>query len=165
MNHDLYLLTAFVTHALVGYTVVRRFPGIPATGGAVGALAPDVDLYLGPVLGLPVVHRGVFHTPAGLVVLVGGVTLAGSLAFDRPRRVAAALGIGFLTHLVLDSFTNAGIMWLYPASTARVSLGVPIHSVPWTAVLWLASVAALRAGPRLGRRYRDEGRRTQQGRN
>ena len=179
MNHDVYLLVAFATHAAVGYAAVRGLgpalgrAGLPAAAGVTGALLPDVDLFLGPLLGLPVVHRGAFHTPAALVVAAGGVLLAGSVvetvagsgrrpldAVDPPgadaaRRVAAALGVGFLTHLLVDSFTDAGIMWLYPASTARVALGVPIHGAAGTAALWLASLALVLVGPRLGRWVRD----------
>lgn len=181
MNHDLYLLVAFATHAVVGYAVVRGLgdawgrADLPPAVGAVGALLPDVDLFLGPVLGLPVVHRGVLHTPAAALAFAGGVWLVGSLAgslgrssgrsldalgplrVDAPRRVAAAFGVGLFTHLLIDTATNAGIMWLYPASTARASLGVPIHGAAGTAVLWLSALAVVLAGPRIGRWIRDGG--------
>lgn len=171
MNHHLYLVVAFATHALVGYAVVGALTDLPRAAGVAGSLLPDVDLYLGPVLGLPVVHRGVLHTPAAALALGGGLLL-GSLSFDvvrrrvgafdvpgreggafgLPRRGLAAFGVGFLTHLVLDSFTSAGVMWAYPASAARVALGLPIHGAVGTAVLWAASLALLRYGPGLGRR-------------
>ena len=165
MNHDLYLLVAFLTHAVVGYAVVAGLTDLPPAAGVVGALLPDLDLYLGPVLGLPVVHRGALHTPAALVVAAGGLflvgtllsTLAGSGDSDAPRRLAVALSAGLLTHLLVDSFTDAGIMWLYPASPARVALGVPIHGTAGTAALWLASLALVVAGPRLRRRVFDGG--------
>ena len=159
MNHDLYLLVAFLTHAIVGYAVVRGLSDLPPAAGVVGALTPDVDLYLGPLLGLPIVHRGAMHTPAALVVLVGGAFLGTALAGRTDWRVPAAFGVGFLTHLLVDSFTDAGIMWLYPASSASASLGVPIHSGPGTAVLWLASLALVRFGPGLRARVRDGDRR------
>lgn len=156
MTHDLYLLVAFLTHGIVGYAVVRGITEYPPAIGAVGAVLPDVDLYLGPVLGLPVVHRGAIHTPAALLVLAALVLLASRFASDAPRRVAAAFALGFLTHLVLDSFTNAGIMWLYPASAARVAFGVPIHGAAGTATLLVASLALVRFGPRLRGRTEEE---------
>lgn len=183
MNHDVYLLVAFATHAAVGYAAVRGLGpargrvGLLAAAGVAGALLPDADLYLGPLLGLPVVHRGALHTPAALVVAAVGLSLVGSVAVSvvesvagsagrsldasgprrdaAARRVAAALGVGFLTHLLIDSFTDAGIMWLYPASTARVALGIPIHGAAGTAALWLTALALVLVGPRLGRRVRD----------
>lgn len=171
MNHDLYLLVAFLTHAVVGYAVVAGLTDLPPAAGVVGALLPDLDLYLGPGLGLPIVHRGALHTPAALVVLAGGVYLLGTLVDSfadsrgdaapwrivAPWRIAAAFAIGFLSHLLVDSATDAGIMWLYPASEARVAVGVPIHGAAGTVALWLASLALVVAGPRLRRRLFDGG--------
>lgn len=159
-DHDLYLLRAFLTHAVVGYGVVRGLTDLPPAVGVVGTLTPDVDLYLGPVLGLPVVHRGVLHTPAALVVLTGGVLLVGVLAFGSPRRIAAAFGLGFLSHLLVDSFTSVGVMWLFPASPVRVALDLPIHGAPGTVALWLASLTLVLAGPRLRARVSDGGEGT-----
>lgn len=146
-NHEIYLLVAILTHGLVGYAVVRGFTRFPPAAAVGGAVVPDVDLFLGPLLGVPVVHRGAIHTPAALAVVVGGALLLGA-----PRRVLVAFGVGFLTHLVLDSTTSAGVMWLYPASTVDVSLDLPIHGWPATVVLWLSSLALVRFGPRLRRR-------------
>ena len=162
MNHHVYLAVAFLTHAAVGYAVVSALTKYPPAVGAAGALLPDVDLFLGPVFGLPVVHRGALHTPLALLGLIGAVLLAdrllaGPFGTYSPvdvdtRGVAVAAGAGFLTHLLIDTSTDAGIMWLYPASTASLSLGVPIHGAAGTAALWLASLALLRVGPRLRRR-------------
>lgn len=149
MNHELYLLVAFVTHGLVGYALVRGATDYPPAAGALGGVLPDVDLYLGPALGLPLLHRGAIHTPAALAVLIGV-----ALLFGVPRRVPAAFGVGFLSHLAVDTFTSAGIMWLYPASTTRASFGLPVHGVAGTASLWLASLALVRFGPRISGRIR-----------
>lgn len=151
MNHDVYLLLAFLTHGVIGYALVRGLTDFPPLPGALGGVVPDVDLYLGPVLGLPVVHRGAVHTPAALAVLVGVALLLGA-----PRRVPAAFGVGFLSHLVVDTFTSAGIMWLYPASHARASLDVAVHGATGTVVLWLASLALVRFGPRIKRAGRSD---------
>ena len=159
VNHDVYLAVAFLTHAAIGYAVVSGLTEFPPAAGAVGALVPDLDLYLGPVLGLPVVHRGALHTPLALLGLMGAVFLAGRLLAGPPRTgspvdvdargVAVGVGAGFLTHLLIDTSTSAGIMWLYPASTASLSLGVPIHGAAGTAALWLVALSLVRFGPRL----------------
>lgn len=149
MNHDVYLLVAFLTHGVVGYGLVRGLTDYPPAAGALGGVLPDVDLYLGPVLGLPVVHRGAIHTPATLAVLVGVAILLGV-----PRRGRTAFAVGFLSHLAIDTVTSAGIMWLYPASTARASLGLAVHGGAGTVVLWLASLSLVRFGPRIRGRVR-----------
>lgn len=149
MNHETYLLVAFVTHGLVGYSLVRGTTDYPPAAGVLGGVLPDVDLYLGPVLGLPVVHRGPIHTPAALALLVGVALLLGV-----PWRVSAAFGVGFLSHVAIDTFTSAGIRWLYPASTARASLDLAVHGAAGTVVLWLASLALVRFGPRIRGRMR-----------
>lgn len=145
-SHQLYLLVAVLTHGLVGYAVVRGLTRYPPAAGVVGAVLPDVDLLLGPWLAGPLVHRGAIHTPAALAVVGGGALLLGV-----SRRRLAAFAVGFLTHLVLDSGTGAGVMWLFPASTARVALDLPVHGLLGTAVLWLASLAIVRFGPRSSR--------------
>ena len=145
-NHQIYLAVAVLTHGLVGYAVVRGLTGYPAVAGALGAVLPDVDLFVGAVLAVPLVHRGAVHTPAALAVVGGGALLLGV-----SRRRLAAFAVGFLTHLVLDSGTGAGVMWLFPASTARVGLDLPVHGLLGTAVLWLASLAIVRFGPRSSR--------------
>lgn len=151
-SHQLYLLAAVLTHGVVGYAVVRGFTDYPPAAGVVGAVLPDVDLFFGPVLAVPLVHRGAIHTPAALAVVVGGALLLGA-----PRRVLAAFGVGFLTHLVLDSGTPAGVMWLFPASTVRVAFDLPVHGLAGTVGLWLASLVVVSFGPRLVRSAANDG--------
>lgn len=146
LDHDVYLLVAILTHGLVGYALVRGLTRHPPAAAVGGAVVPDVDLFLGPLLGVPVAHRGAIHTPAALAVVAVGALLLGV-----PRRVLVAFGVGFLSHLALDSATSAGVMWLFPASTARVAGGVPVHGLAGTVALWLSSLAILGLGPRLWR--------------
>lgn len=86
---------------------VLRFPLIPA---AVGGALPDLDVAIN--FAFPWVHRGIIHTPlvVGLGILVIHITL-------RNRGLSLALGLGWLAHLLLDTITPAGIMWLYPVAT------------------------------------------------
>lgn len=130
VDHWLYLLLAITTHGLVGYALVRAVTRYPPVIGALGSVAPDVDLLFDPGWQFPLVHRGITHTPAlaGAVLVV--LLLAGGSA-----AVAAAFGVGVLSHLVVDTFTRTGVMWLYPASTQSVAFDLSIHGMTGTVVL------------------------------
>lgn len=138
-EHAVYLLVAVTTHCVVGYALARAFTGAAGAGMA-GALAPDVDLLTSPQWPAPFVHRGIAHTPlfATLLIVVAYV-LAG-------RRAAAATGLGVGSHLVLDSLTPAGIMWIYPVSTRHFGVSVGVHGLTPTLALWaLAGALVIRA--------------------
>lgn len=143
MNHLLYLVLAVATHAAVGYALVRVLTPAPPVVGLLGGIAPDIDLFFGRIWAFPLVHRGVIHTPLFLVILVGGLALAGSSEW-----VALAVGISFCSHLVMDSFTDAGIMWLYPASVYHFSYDVSLHSAAGDVTLWGVSLGLVRWGGR-----------------
>lgn len=82
---------------------------------AVGSLLPDIDIKssmlgrLNPFAGI-MKHRGSTHTMAGaaLFSLLVSVLLK--------WQYGMALGFGYLLHLIGDTFTPMGIMWLYPYS-------------------------------------------------
>lgn len=91
----------------------------------VGSLSPDIDLpdsklghlikpisaLLNKIFG----HRGFIHTPlnaAVLTLIYWLITRAiEPIAF---RTVALGFLVGFTVHLIQDTFTKGGIMWLYP---------------------------------------------------
>lgn len=143
MNHLLYLALAVVTHAVVGYTLVRVFTSCNPAIGLVAGIFPDIDLYFGHLWDFPLVHRGLVHTPFFLAVLLCVVALVGS-----SERVVLGVGIAFLSHLLIDSFTNAGIMWLYPASVHSFSYDISIHSAVADVVFWCLSLGVIRWGGR-----------------
>lgn len=126
-----YLLVAFATHALLGAVLVSAvLEGSPWVG-AVAGLAADADFLFPVEWGFPFVHRGVTHSPAALlaVLLVGA-----GLRADDDR--LAAVGVAYLSHLVLDSLTPKGVLWLYPASTASVGFDLGGHSTEVTLAIW-----------------------------
>lgn len=126
-----YLLVAFATHALVGAVLAASLLGARPTVGAVTGLAPDLDFLFPHEWGFPFVHRGLTHSPAALVaVLLVGYTL------DADEDLLAAVGVGYLSHIVLDSLTPKGVLWLYPVSTAGVGADLGGHSAPVTLALW-----------------------------
>jgi inner membrane protein len=80
-----------------------RLPRMPA---AIAGVIPDLDILLQD--DFPLMHRGIVHTP--FFLLVGIVLLY--LVADKPTTFA--FGAGFLSHLLLDVITPAGILLLYP---------------------------------------------------
>lgn len=143
MNHLLYLVLAVVTHAVLGYALVRVLTPVSPAVGLLGGVFPDVDLYFGRLWNFPLVHRGLVHTPLFLGTVVVGLLLAGV-----PEWAVVGVGVAFLSHLAVDSFTHAGIMWLYPVSVQHFSYDVSAHSAVGDAVLWAVSAGMVRWGGR-----------------
>lgn len=127
-----FLALAIATHAVVGATLAYAVGSRPLVG-AVGGTFADVDLLFPATLGFPFVHRGLTHTP---VVLVAAVLVCHAL---RGRKAALGLGVGYLSHLLLDTLTTKGILWFYPLSTVSIGGGFPVHAWIPTAVLWIGS--------------------------
>ena len=143
MDHFGYLAFAIGTHAAVGYAVVRLLTSGPPVLGVLAGVGPDLDLLFGPSLAFPFVHRGLFHTPLLLAVVLGLLFVA-----DSPRWLVVGVAGAFLSHLIIDTFTNAGIMWLYPLSTQFFSADIAIHSTPGNLVLWGMALVMVRWGGR-----------------
>lgn len=95
-----------LAHACFGAALVTLVGTTPVYG-AIGGILPDVDTLLGEVL--PLSHRGLTHTPIIALVLAGVMYLITDDLGD-----SLALGTGYLSHLFIDTFTPAGIMWLFP---------------------------------------------------
>lgn len=135
LGHALSLLPAVLTHAAVGFALAYALTDAPPWVGAAAGVAPDADLYLGPPVGpFPWVHRGLVHTPAFLACVV-----AVALLVSRDRDVAAAVGVAWLSHLVVDSLTNTGIAWLYPLSSTFFAFDLNAHAPVQTLLLWTAA--------------------------
>lgn len=140
--HALFLAVAVLTHSAVGYAVTR-VTGNPAAAGLQGGVLPDVDLLFGARLSFPFVHRGLLHTPLFVV-------LAAAVAYlrTRERETATAVLLGGLSHLVVDSFTAAGVIWLYPLDTRSFGVGWGVHDPLQTVLLWSGAVVAVAAARR-----------------
>ena len=128
-----YLLVALATHALVGAVLASVVVDARPWVGAVAGLAPDLDFLFPLEWGFPFVHRGLTHSPAALVA----VLLVGyGLKADDDR--LAAVGVAYISHLVVDSLTPKGVLWLYPASTKAVGFDLEGHSPAVTLAIWTA---------------------------
>ncbi len=94
------------THAIFGLAL-GYIAELPIVYLMLGALLPDMDLILNGAA--PFTHRGIVHTP------IAALTIA-LLFFLLTWRKGSSLAllIGYISHLFLDTFTPAGIMWLFP---------------------------------------------------
>lgn len=118
-----------------------RFPVVYAM---IAAVLPDVDLLFAGVF--PFSPYGVLHTP-----LFGVFAVAILFLLSDRRDIAAAYGVGHVSHLFLDTFTVTGVAWLYPVTSVGYGLGLaPVHDIVMNAaviLLSLATVLAWRFGP------------------
>lgn len=155
-------LTHSLAGALLGRMGLKRLTGLAMPTAILGANAPDIDVFLPLVTGVPglVVHRGFTHGVGGLVVLP--VLLAGAmLAWNRvrpsaePVRPAGQLLVAFvavLSHPLLDFATSYGTRLLEPLSS-RWFYGDAIFIID--PLVWLALILGLELSwrsERLGRR-------------
>lgn len=103
-----------VVHALFG-TSIAYLIGLPAFFALLGSIAPDFD---GLWAAQPELHRQWFHTP-----LAGLIIAAAIFAYFRFKKNAGAKNmalsflLGWMSHLLTDTITVFGIMWLYPIGT------------------------------------------------
>ena len=117
----------WTTH-LAGGMFAATMIGQPLAGVAVAgvvSLLPDIDSYKSkigrqvPLISIPANivfgHRGVLHS-----LLAFAVVLAVSLKFFPAWVVPIA--VGYLSHLILDSFTPSKVPWLWPYQNGWVSL-------------------------------------------
>ena len=102
----------------------------------IGSILPDIDTKTSKaaqiskttsfVLRIFFGHRGVMHTPFILFVLNLPLVLL-VYKFGLPWQTILGFNVGFLLHLLQDSFTKRGIRWGYPF-TARYFSIFPMKS-------------------------------------
>ncbi|MBI4148462.1 metal-dependent hydrolase [Candidatus Woesearchaeota archaeon] len=110
-----------------------------------GSLLPDVD-HKGSKINrlLPVTklvatffrHRGFFHSifPPLIILGIG--------YYYEFILVAQALAIGYLSHLLSDSFTKLGVNYLYPVSQFRVMGFIEVGTI-WESVLFAGVILSI----------------------
>ena len=128
----------FPTHLLLGFAsgAALRLHLIAATIASVIADA-DVIFYITGT-GFPLIHRGVFHTPIVLSIILIGIFLA-----TKRKDITMAFGVGFLGHLFLDTLNPTGIMWLYPLPTFFSLNLVSYSDITANGVIMLASACLI----------------------
>jgi membrane-bound metal-dependent hydrolase YbcI (DUF457 family) len=114
---------------------------LPLKTTVVGGIIPDIDTVF-YVMGLPFpfVHRGFLHTPIVLGIILIGIYLA-----TKRTDICAGFGVGFLSHLLLDTLTPTGIMWLYPLPTFfTLDLAAYSNAIAnWGIIAWSAAFILL----------------------
>lgn len=115
----------YKTHAAGGFIAGFLITGDPLSGAIamVSSLIPDIESpksFIGRKL--PIIshanrmvfgHRQVFHSLVGSLAFFL-ISLCIVKGFHFPMQYAYAALIGYLSHLVLDSFNPAGVPWLWP---------------------------------------------------
>src|SRR2546421_7292214 len=97
---------------------------IPVTAGLF-AVAPDLDTYAMFAFNIPrgslFAHRGVFHSPAFLILVAAIIAVL--VVRDKTAALLAAVWAGAaITHPLLDMLTagGSGVMLFFPISTDPV---------------------------------------------
>ena len=114
---------------------------LPVKTAALAGVIPDLDTaFYALGLPFPFMHRGILHTPIILGVILIGIYLA----TKRPD-ICAGFGVGFLSHLFIDTLNPTGIMWLYPVPTFfTLDLATYSNAIAnWGIVAWSAAFILL----------------------
>lgn len=133
-----------VTHLLFALALAYVLD-LPVVYAMIGGLLPDADLLL--VAWLPITHRGIMHTP-----FFTGFAAAALYLVSNRRAVAAALAVGMLSHLYLDTLTPLGVRWLYPVTMEQFTLDVVRATNPAANI----AIGAFAVAVMLGWRYHPE---------
>jgi len=88
--------------------IASALPDIDSYKSKLGKKIKPISFLINIFLG----HRGIFHSPFFLI-------LTSMLIAIINQEIASAFFIGYLSHLILDSLTPEGVMFLYPFSKKR----------------------------------------------
>lgn len=140
MNGICHKIGGITASVITAYTIVSEItPTVLVTSivaGTLGSLVPDIDepnSTLGRKVkllskGIKVIfgHRGILHTPFFLILVSVGLFFALKQCPEEYLVLATQASIffiiGYLSHLVLDTLTPAGIMLLYPFSKNKMGI-------------------------------------------
>ena len=89
--------------------IASALPDIDSYKSKVGKKIKPLSFLINIFLG----HRGIFHSLFLLILILLFIMLIN-------YEITAAFFIGYLSHLVLDSLTPEGVMFLYPFSKKRI---------------------------------------------
>lgn len=127
MQGKIHYTLGTVSGAYVGYTAYGASPQCLFffLGASIGSLLPDIDTPNSRIgKNIPIIsffiklflkHRGLLHTPlCGIIfsILVGFLPVVGMY-------MGLGLFLGYMLHLVQDTFTQQGISWAFPISNRK----------------------------------------------
>ena len=112
----------------LAYYHASIIPALIVIGSAaIGSLLPDIDhpgsllssssrlsRHISNSIAAVTPHRGLTHTPifAGLIIAALYYFLQQHIKYCDP--ICIGLAVGILSHLVLDTLTERGVMWFWP---------------------------------------------------
>ena len=105
---------------------------------AAAALLPDIDhhgstinriFFFTKLVPMLFRHRGFFHSiwPAAIIGAI--------LFYTTTPTIASAVVLGYLSHLLADSFTREGVNWLYPLFKFKIQGFITTGTLLETVVL------------------------------
>jgi len=109
MKKRTHLIFAFMLFLL--FNRVFGFPLLDSVFALIGAMVPDLDLYPRSA------HRKLFHN----VWSLAGMVFVGMASNFMNSHIALLFSIGFVSHLISDSLTIQGVMWLWPIQKPHFS--------------------------------------------
>lgn len=117
------------------------YPDIDLSASKIGSRVKPASTVIHALFG----HRGFIHTPVNAVLMSALLyTVSKCIVPELAMYITEGFAIGFFLHLLQDTFTRSGIMWLWPLKFrihfTRITSG-SILCIPITAAL-----AALSAG-------------------
>ena len=120
----------------LAYYHASIIPALIVIGSAaIGSLLPDIDhpgsllssssrlsRHISNSIAAVTPHRGLTHTPifAGLIIAVLYYFLQQRISYCDP--ICIGLAVGILSHLVLDTLTERGVMWAWPIIPKHLQL-------------------------------------------
>ena len=108
MKKRTHLIFAFLLFLM--FNKVLGFPLLDSVFALIGAMVPDMDLYPRKW------HRKLLHNIWALLIMV----FLGMHFNIMSQHIALLFSIGFLSHLISDSLTPQGIMWLWPLKKPHI---------------------------------------------
>lgn len=137
MKGKLHLMAGFSVGISEAAILLNEKGAVEAYGFAaaaiIGSLIPDSDLpntkisthlpFTSKIINKLFGHRGFIHTPLCAALFTGIIYFSINHFFysEIAWIIASGFLCGFLMHLLQDSFTKGGIMFLYPFSKSRIS--------------------------------------------
>lgn len=114
-------LTSYAGALLIAGSVIGSlFPDIDHRGSFAGKKARVASWFASKLLG----HRGPTHAPIVMTALTLGLYLLSRSVIVDPliRTIFIGFIVGVMSHIILDSFTVAGVPFLYPLTAKKYSL-------------------------------------------
>lgn len=150
MTYKTHVVGGLVLASAVGFAIhvpANKLAPMTAVGG-IFSLLPDLDMPnskasrygINRLVAYPLNklfgHRGFIHSPLLCIVITVLLYLC-----HCPVWLWAGFGLGFLSHLVLDSLNPSGIPWLWPYKKRFHLLNIKTNTMPEYLVLTVLLVA------------------------